>query len=473
MKFHMSGDVLKECTADRDPCPKGENTPHFVGEKDEAELWAESQNEKAAGGTFASLRKNVSKPLSARKPPHGLGDRWKHVSIPDYADGSSFTQRWNERFEDLAEWEQRENREFSSDDVERARDGRKLIPELPESDSPEGEELMRVEPEQDNSELPQAILDDEELKGKYIYAVRTRQGGMRRTCYCPDDDHDCAVQVNDDFQSHPKYLADEDDVSGKYGATFYFRVDKTEEEVQEHLDGQRRATALLEDKKLQERVNEGKLTPWAAVSTGDTSPEYRAGDLQRISQSLRESKEEKDRLDILSEKAERADLDRSDISAMSKEFPGRFDPMYVLESVHRIKEAEEQHAKAQRLYAEAEKFLPENSELREHLLGDRGPTTYKTSEKRGRQTVNVEKTLERGSVLGSEVKHTASALKRSKELFASHEWSRTLEKDREKARQAIIEGVKQYQKKEPERRASWSHGWPDPAAPQPPAPYDY
>lgn len=474
MKFHNSDGVPKKCGADIEPCPLGENVPHFEGTQQEAFIWAGEENRKKAGGTFTSMKKNVSKPKAARKPPYGLGQEWSDVEIPDYPDGTSFAQRWNEHFADLAEWEEKNGREFSYAEVTKADDPGNLIDGFPYPHRERSFQLLEVQPDEDD--LPEEITENESLHGKYVYAIETRQGGGNRDCFCDDEsNHEsgCLAVNNEEMQSHPDYLMDRDDDFDSTYATFYFQVNKTDEELATHRENRRKAMSMNSQKFYQKRVNEKKATPWGAIVADKGSyVQYKPGDLMNTSKELRENKFEKDQTEALISKADNEELSESDIENSPRRMNDHFNVSRAKEALRSLQHSRKEYERNAQLHKEASE-LPEGSALKEHLLGDRGQGSYTVKEKQGRRNVDVKKTFERGSLLGKDLQTAKESYDFRKEMFRKSEWYKGLEETRDQKKRAISEGVQKYKKLEQDQKESWAHGWTNPDVEQPPVPHDY
>lgn len=245
-----------------------------------------------------------------------------------------------------------------------------------------------------------------------IYALlHTRQGAGNREDY----------EVNiDELKSHPDFLGDYEDFSDSTYANFVYRTDLTSTDLARFAEERRHAATVFKQKDLIARINSGDLAPWVILS----SAEELEGNLASLTEAKNsllsaERSANSEQLDLATAVltlgqhlllGEPADVDAVIGSTTDRELQAQLSIRdYFFNFASGARSASQANAELrlnETLVSEAE-TLPEGSALRDHLLGDRGQMSYMATEKQGRRNVQVKKTVERGSLLGSELK-TAS-----------------------------------------------------------------
>lgn len=329
---------------------------------------------------------------------------------------------------------------------------RKLAAEVAELQDmavrPRGEELTKLHPTEDRLAEVESLNGVELYKQgvKAVLEVTARQGGGNDECYCEtgDDSHEpgCLWASNEAMRARPEYLHDEyDDFDSTY-LTMYFALTEAQVDAAlaiEEAEFEERMTA-----RLLENAEKLELTPWSALGSADDHA--KAGELQAKLRDLHRRRGGTKKL-VETVKALRAAEEFGDklkdgegtlnFTALTDALdtikrhirPSRFASFDPGECERRIVNRWHELSLAKTRVAEAEQ-LPEDSALREYLLGDRGQGSYMTKEKRGRRKVEVRKVYNRGSVLGKELesaeKSYATVLRlkhQSLRRYLDHQWN--------------------------------------------------
>lgn len=328
---------------------------------------------------------------------------------------------------------------------------RKLAAEVAELQDmavrPRGEELTKLHPTEDRLAEVESLNGVELYKQgvKAVLEVTARQGGGNDECYCEtgDDSHEpgCLWASNEAMRARPEYLHDEyDDFDSTY-LTMYFALTEAQVDAAlaiEEAEFEERMTArLLED------VEKLELTPWAAFGSVDNHAKVvelqaklrdlhrRRGGTKKLVETvkaLRAAEEFGDKLKDGEGTLNFTALTDALDTIKHHIRPSRFASFDPGECEKRIVNRWHELSLAKTRVAEAEQ-LPEGSELREYLLGDRGQGSYMTKEKRGRRKVEVRKVYDRGSILGKELesaeRNYATVLRlenQSLRRYLDHQW---------------------------------------------------
>lgn len=234
--------------------------------------------------------------------------------------------------------------------------------------------------------------------------VFTRNGGGNRECYCEDEVHDddCLAEINDEISESPYYVEDYDDDFDPTYATFVFRVPPGDEAQRLIAAEATDAQAQQYDRlcRQRDRMLSGQVPPWHLMA----DPEHIDETEQRIkgantsvlgSFSMEQVRKAQSALDghieaLRTGQPQQQETRRTQIAdhrGRPVRLPrtGRFGHG---ESVHStdISKAAENYGRTQARWkhydaamAEAE-ALPEDSVLRETLLGERKPEKLRNGE---------------------------------------------------------------------------------------------
>lgn len=264
----------------------------------------------------------------------------------------------------------------------------------------------------------------------YYVVMSGRQGGGNRECYCdngPDVHEDgCLFENNETLEMHPNYLFDYDDPSERTYNTFVFDNDITEATHLAFTKKNDRAAYLNKIQTKFKAVKSGEL-PWWSLNedfdnTGVFNYKHQAGKFVSL-----EAREDELQATIAKEDYYRSFLNSDQLLSSLPEgllayFGGaNVNVRYIQGLYTEYKDSVVALDKMEAAMSEAEN-LPDDSPLKDFLLGDRGSFEYTGTEKRGRKTVKVRKTVQRDPLL---VKELESA-RRSVSL-AKSSWDRVKE----------------------------------------------
>lgn len=445
MKYHYNKNTGKtgQCTA-KIKCRLGlAESEHFDNAADARTAFEESQGNQVG----QSLRKKNE----SKTDPKLRGINWKGGYIPD-VNGTSFEKTWNEHFRKLDDV----NSGFAQ--APKLKGVASLLKEPADVIRPRGSSLMTIEEfVEENPEYK-----DNKFEGEYIVSISARQGGGNRECYCDyNEDHEdsCLATNNEELQEHPNFIADKDDDFDSTYNTFYFDNAITKEQVDEYEAHEKSAREIKLLEMQRERISEGSLPPWSINAKRDdlvavnkyTSAKTRlANSRNEAKKSQVEYKTLDDNLKKLANNDKTADF--SSISRFSKNAISD----YELRGVDSYFQEKAEAEKYQKMIAEAES-LPDDSDLKKYLVGDRGKGSYSSTEKQGRRNVKVTKVYDKGSLLGEELKGLERRTESYKRNYDTLTTKVKAEMDIHK------EKVNSYAETKNEidslRKEAWSVGW--------------
>lgn len=258
-----------------------------------------------------------------------------------------------------------------------------------------------------------------------IYAqLHTRQGGGNRDCWCDtdtdnDEHEDYCVAVNNDLlQSHPDYILDYDDSFDSTYANLIYRTSLTEDDLKRFAEENALASLVATERAAVESINSLKATPWSILAEGKTAEIFERMPAAKQALEVGRRSANPTALSFAEELLATAGTllsgGTADVEGTygknSQVIPQKLgvrDWNYGLLRILDLFESLSKHngelAEVQARFDQASE-LPEGSELWNYLLKDRGTSSYTTTEKVGRRNMKVQKTYERGSLLGSELK---------------------------------------------------------------------
>lgn len=434
-KYHVNPETgnPNKCTATKQ-CRFGGDDKHYFS-KEAAQL----AFEKEQVAQVTTVRKAVASKYPVPETAKNL---------PNLPDGRTFAEAWNDRFKNLAEWEK----------ANPGKDPALIAPETLLTSSPaaireRGSWLAKVSDEPTLKRLS--------IKGDYVVVLNTRQGGGNRECWCNDEEnHDpgCLYLNNEELESHPDYVGDEDDDFDSTYASFYFDNGITEDKAKAFQEENNKRARLNGDRFLIQEANANELTPWATISTDP--------DIRRLTGAYRSEKDGlkryRDHADEVIKAADNASkaLKKINSGTVTKnDLAGLKIPTWtasrILEYSKEAGEAKKQVEKFEAMVDDAEK-LPAG-ELRDYLLADRGTFQYQSSEKVGRRNVSVTKTGHRGTLLGSELKSTKERYESRKKILSTY--TDEVKKIADTGAKAKKEFSDREKNLEDLRIKAWAAGW--------------
>lgn len=424
-------------------CPFGGEEAHFSTKQDAA-----AHFEKSQGNQTSSISKNRPQKIrvSERFPQWG--------QLPDFPDGRTFDQVWDEKFSELYEWRKENPGENPSADSSHAL---KLLPVPPYAIRERSIILIPKDKLKEETDV-----DPDSVKGDYVLELHTRQGGGNRDCWCDDEeDHesDCLSKNNDDLQSNPNYLTDIDDSDDSTYATFYFDG-VSKKDAEKYFEDRNTGARLSILDRLEKAVQEKSMTPWGALAD-DTHGSRNAITKYRnskhlLERQLKDEAENERKLSIcntLMRSAARGKVTNADLLAIGNL------PAYAQQSI--VRDSKELVAK-KATYEKISKAMEtaknlEEGPLKDYLLGDRGSFTYAAKEKVGRRNVTVQRTVERGSLLNSELDEATRYMESAKRSLARS--LKPIEETKENLLSKVTNTDKLKEKVKVEREEAWKAGW--------------
>jgi len=319
--------------------------------------------------------------------------------------------------------------------------------------------------ENDELEIDYDLGEDE-----FLISLNSRQGGGNDECYCDDDDEDydesighvpgCTAHNNELLEAHPQYVGRyTNDFDSTY-ITHYFAGGFTTEDVVKNNEQRRlRAQANL-TRDLVKNINEGYLPPWAVLAE-KRGHSYRAGSTQ-LADAEKRLKDVSDWITAAEKvhnkiKAEEPFTPEEAKTAEAFSKRGFSSYTKLVEYHGDVVAAKEKLAKQQRMVAEAE-ALPDG-DLKDYLIGDRGTMTVDRTKKVGRRNVPYKDTIQRGTLLGTELESAKRGLKNARSSVKTYGYDTFQENVKAKGEELkrSQDAVKTTKKA---REEAWKDGWP-------------
>jgi len=293
----------------------------------------------------------------------------------------------------------------------------------------------------------------------------TRQGGGNRECYCDngiDNAHEpgCLAMNNEEMEEHPLFLYSEDDDFDTTYASFYFKINKSQKEIDDFVENLKNIDSWERQKALVESLQEEKITPWGVLKSDN--PAFR----EYLNLKLTRTK------DIESlEIARKKDIEYSSILSKfesgtpledeEKDFLRKNRAMYenlirtINDDLLKVSDAYKEVEKVKTSISQAEK-LPDG-ELKEYLLGDRPSLTHQVTVGKGRYKKLETRIIKRENRLTEELQRQENILK---SVINSLSYRiKDIEKRKEEDANQMLRLEERVSGFEKAREDAWNFGW--------------
>lgn len=438
-KFHINenGDPGK-CSAKKGNCPFGGPNDHFDSKEAARTAYEQKQT-----NTMTTIQKENS--LKVKK----FNELFPQYNDLPNVNGKPFNEAWDEKYNALngPELKLKSVNELLDPPAYALRERGTWI----ESH----EDILR------NEDFDMEYVDDD---SDYYIVLHTRQGGGNRECYCDDyDNHEdgCLALNNEMLENHPDHIQNVDDSFDSTYASFMFKTNLTSKDVKDFYESKNKATEQINLKKEYDSIVNGELPPWTAFAT---EPQLLTSykNLKKYSETLPERITENEQklknidhaFKVLNEDSLINDKDKEFIIKLTEKYP--FHERITGKHIDNYNYAFKKLKEKENLIKETND-LPDDSPLKEYLIGDRGTFTYNVTEKVGRRNVKVQKTGVRKPLLEEELEAAQRGFRNSKTDIRG---VKKLDSTREEIKSRNNEMNKQLNGMRELREAAWADGWP-------------
>lgn len=308
---------------------------------------------------------------------------------------------------------------------------------------------------------------------EYIVVVSARQGGGNRECYCeldygesnPQHEEYCLNGNNEEIASHPNFLTDVDDDFDSTYNHFYFDNGITQKDINEVEENKKEALEISSLETLRNKIKKGEMPAWVI-----NAKEEELSAFSTYSQTKQSVENNRDRavkaqaelrnLNKINENFETKGLTNEDINEFNKlsdsfKYQNQLS-VYDKSDVNNYFTKKKEYENISQVKKDAE-ALEDGSPLKEHLLGDRGTKSYKTTEGKGRGKKRVTKTYKLGSRLGKEEEEAKDLFERSSVRY--NNVKEKINKQINERKSTVDEYVENKNSLNKLRNEAWATGW--------------